>query len=197
MKSHRQVLGWAALLALCLSLPSYGHHVLGRPAYSLNEDSNTPPSMVVELQIGNFFATYMVFPAFPKPQQPGRVNLYATHILDGQAYDGEVTFYVRDDRWFGATEEFLGIQLIDDGVYRQGFVFQQPGAYIIRAHFDADGEPYDIDFPLQIGAVSPIGTIGWAVAALFVILLGSNLWRSRRLTRAKIQSAAARQPDSS
>jgi hypothetical protein len=182
-------LAWTAVLFVFLSAPGYGHHVLGRPAYSLNEDSNTPPSLAVETQIGSFFATYMVFPAFPKPQQPGRVNLYATHIRDGQAYNGEVSFYVRDDRWFGAREEFLGSQLIDDGVYRQGFIFSEPGAYIIRAHWEAEGEPYDIDFPLQIGAVSPIGTLGWAVGSLLFILLGSNLLRSRRLTRAKIQSA--------
>ncbi len=158
------------MLALLLSVPSYGHHVLGRPAYSLNEDSNTPPSMAVETQIGDYFATYMVFPAFPKPRQPGRVNLYATHIQDGQAYDGEVSFYVRDDSWFASAEEYLGTQLIDDGVYRQGFVFSEPGAYIIRAHFDAGGEPYDIDFPLQIGAASPVGTIGVVVGVLSFIL---------------------------
>ena len=29
------------------------HHVLGRPAYSLSEDSNTPPSTQAELQIGD------------------------------------------------------------------------------------------------------------------------------------------------
>jgi hypothetical protein len=191
---RRWMLAGVALLSVLLSAPGYGHHVLGRPAYSLNEDSNTPPSMAVETQIGSYFATYMVFPAFPKPQQPGRVNLYATHIQDGQAYNGEVSFYVRDDRWFGSNEEFLGAQLIDDGVYRQGFIFSEAGAYIIRAHWEAGGETYDIDFPLQIGAVSPIGTVGGTVAVLFLILLGSNLWRSRRLTRAKIQSAV-KQPN--
>ncbi|MCK5385761.1 MAG: hypothetical protein KAJ39_01150, partial [Gammaproteobacteria bacterium] len=55
----------------------FAHHVLGRPAYSLGADSNTPPSMQVETQIGEYYVTYMAFPAFPKPNQRGRVNLYA------------------------------------------------------------------------------------------------------------------------
>jgi hypothetical protein len=55
--------------------PAYAHHVLGRPSYSLNEDSNTPPSMQIETRIGNYFVTYMVYPAFPKPGEPGRINL--------------------------------------------------------------------------------------------------------------------------
>jgi hypothetical protein len=54
------------------------HHVLGRPTYSLNEDSNTPPSMQVETQIGAYFVSYMAFPAFPKPNEAGRVSVYAT-----------------------------------------------------------------------------------------------------------------------
>lgn len=63
------------------STPSLAHHVLGRPAYSLNEDSTTPPSMQIETQIGSYYVTYMVFPAFPSPNQPGRVNVYASKLI--------------------------------------------------------------------------------------------------------------------
>lgn len=73
---------------------SYAHHVLGRPSYSLGEDSNTPPSMQVETQIGEYYITYMVFPAFPKPKQPGRINLYASRIDNGKSFPGNVTFKV-------------------------------------------------------------------------------------------------------
>ena len=47
----------------------FAHHVLGRPAYSLGADSNTPPSMQIETQIGEYYVTYMAFPAFPKPNR--------------------------------------------------------------------------------------------------------------------------------
>ena len=68
------------MVLMCLmTATAFAHHVLGRPAYSLSDDSNTPPSMQVETQIGDFYVTYMAFPAFPQPGQQGRVNLYATH----------------------------------------------------------------------------------------------------------------------
>jgi len=54
---------WVVLLIL--SGVAQAHHVIGRPAYNLNEDSNTPPSIQMETQIGDYFVTYMVFPAFP------------------------------------------------------------------------------------------------------------------------------------
>ncbi len=142
----------AMLLLLFISLPVNAHHVLGRPAYSLNEDSNTPPSMQVETQIGDFFVTYMIFPAFPKAGERGRVNLYATRIGNGDAYNGEVTFFVKDDVYFGNNNaETLGSQLPDDSVFRQGFEFSSDGDYIITAEFTDGGEPYVIDFPLRIG----------------------------------------------
>ncbi len=180
-------------LGLFLTPPIFAHHVLGRPAYSLNEDSNTPPSMAVETQLGQYFITYMVFPAFPKANEPGRLNLYAARVDNGKAFQGEVSFYVRDNSWssifVSATEEKLGSQKIDDGVYRQGFVFNKDGNYIIRAYFESDGEPYSIDFPLQVGEASPIGIIGLVVGLLLLIIVGANLVQTKKLQRLKIRSA--------
>jgi len=172
------------------ALPAQAHHVLGRPAYSLNEDSNTPPSMQVETQIGNYFITYMVFPAFPKPGERGRVNLYARRIDNGQAYKGEVHFSVRDDVFFGdENKEILGSQLPDDSVFRQGFEFSRNGDYIITAKFTDNTDPYIIDFPLRIGPPASIGPIGIAIAAIVSILLGVNLIQRKRLLRSKIRNA--------
>jgi len=183
-------LGVAACLAsLVLLSNACAHHVLGRPSYSLNEDSNTPPSTQVETQIGDYYVTYMVYPAFPRPGEPGRINLYATHIDTGQPFLGEVAFTVRDDKWFGARTEPLGVQPPDDGVYRQGFVFSEEGDYIITAEFEAGGEPYVIDFPLRVGDPAPIGPIGAAVAGIALILGAVNLVQRKRLLRARISSA--------
>ncbi len=92
-----------ALLALALWISAVdfaaAHHVLGRPNYSLNEDSNTPPSMQGEVQIGDYFVTYMALPAFPRPESPGRINLYVSRIDDGTPFQGEVAFKVRGESW--------------------------------------------------------------------------------------------------
>ncbi len=159
--------------------------MLGRPSYALNEDSNTPSAMQVETQIGDYFVNYMVYPAFPRPNEAGRVNLYVRPLDGGPAFDGKVEFSVRDDswlRWFGAGSgsEKLGAQVLDDHVYRQGFVFSQRGAYTITASF-VDGEtPYTIDFPLQVGAPSPYGPIGIAAGLIVIVLVGVGLIQRRR-----------------
>lgn len=177
------------LLASIISFNALAHHILGRPSYSLGDDSNTPPSMQVETQIGDFYVTYMVFPAFPQPGKQGRVNIYATRRDNGKTYDGQVTFTIRDDKWFGSHQEALGTQNIDDGVYRQGFLVKKAGKYLIQASFHSNGEPYTIDFPLRIGQVSSIGPIGIVAIVIFSVLLIVNIIQRKRLLRGKIQSA--------
>jgi hypothetical protein len=167
--------------------PAWGHHVLGRPAYALNEDSNTPPALQLEVQIGDYFVTSMVFPAFPKSGKPARVHFYAKHLDHGRPYTGEVRFLVRDDKWFADEPELLGVQPPDDNVFRQGMVFSVDGNYIISAEFEANGEPYVIDFPLRIGSPPPIGPLGFALGTITIVLISVSVMQRRRLLRARIR----------
>lgn len=170
------------------------HHVLGRPAYSLNEDSNTPPSMQVETQIGDYYLTYMVFPAFPKPGENGRVNVYASRIDNGDTFAGKMTFTVKNNDWFGdKNEENIGTQEMYDGVFRQGFLFKEKGSYIITANFESGGEPYIIDFPLQIGESSTMGPIGLTLGSIVFILITVNIVQRKRLMREKIRTTREEQ----
>lgn len=167
------------------------HHVLGRPAYSLNEDSNTPPSIQGELEVGEFTVTFMVFPAFPKPGEPGRVNLYVKRLQGGAPYEGKVSFAARVDSWlpFAGKSKKLGVQPQDDSIFRQGFKFHNAGDYIITARFEDNGEPYVIDIPLRVGAPPGIGPIGVLVAILLVILVTVGLVQRRRVMTGRIRSA--------
>lgn len=175
------------IAATIVSTQVFSHHVLGRPAYSLNEDSNTPPSMNIETQIGNYFVTAMVYPAFPKPKESGRINFYATHLDSGEPLNTGITFTVRDDSWFNSKEEKLGAQVLDDNVYRQGFMFSEEGDYIITAEFTVDGESYTIDFPMRVGDPFPIGPLGIAIAVIILLLIGVSVLQRKRLLRARIQ----------
>jgi hypothetical protein len=169
------------------------HHVLGRPAYALNENSNTPPSMQLETVIGDYFVNYMVFPAFPRPKEPGRIHLYAKRIDNQNPLQEKVTFKVRDNSWaawlgISANEETLGIQPPDDNVYRQGFVFSNEGDYIVTAEFHAEGAPYIIDFPLRIGAPPPVGPLGITAVLILGILVTVSLIQRRRALTGIIRS---------
>ena len=139
--------------------------------------------------------TYMAFPAFPKPNQQGRVNLYASRIDNGLPFDGKVTFKVRDDSWFANKEEVLGVQDIDEVVYRQGFIFKKEGDYIITAKFESGNEPYEIDFPLRIGEPAPVGPIGITVAILIIILVAVNILQRKR--RFSLKAKRAREENNS
>lgn len=181
-----------SLLMVCYS--AQAHHVLGRPSYSLSSDSNTPPSAQVETQIGDYYVTYMAFPAFPVPNQPGRVNLYVSRIDDGAPFQGRVTFRIIDDGWFNSQQELLGVQEVDDNVFRQGFEFSENGDYIIRAEFESDGELYKIDFPLQIGEKDLFGPLGTGIAVILIVLFGVNITQRKKLVAARIKSAHKANP---
>jgi len=170
---------------LIITSNTFAHHVLGRPSYSLGADSNTPPSMQIETQLGEFYITYMAFPAFPKPGDHGRVNLYIKRIDSGATFDGNVTFVVTDDSFFSSTEEVLGTQKIDDGVYRQGYVFTEEGDFLVTAKFEAGGEPYIIDFPLRIGEPFPIGPLGISIFVVAFVLVFVSVTQRKKLSRMK------------
>jgi hypothetical protein len=167
-----------AVLSLLAADYARAHHVLGRPSYALNEDSNTPSAVQGEAQLGDFRVTYMVFPAFPRPGEQGRVNLYVKPARGDAPFQGKVTFSIRDNSWrswfrLGDGAVKLGTQRLDDSVFRQVFRFPAEGEYIISANFDAGGTPHTIDIPLRIGAPMPMGIIfGFALLALvgFVII---------------------------
>ncbi len=189
MKSAVWLVYSGVMILLSLVAPAQAHHVMGRPSYSLNEDSNTPPAMQVETRIGDYFVTCMVFPAFPRANEPGRINFYAVRVDTGAPYRGKVRFSVRDDGWFSSSPEEIGVQSVDDNVFRQGFVFQHDGDYVITASFEADGQPYSIDVPLRIGQPSRVGVVGMVVGLVLLLLLVVNVLQRHRISRDRVRDA--------
>ena len=191
MKIKNPVMKLLVLLvaSTLLAMNAYGHQVLGRPAYNLNEDSNTPPSMEVETQVGDYSINFMVYPAFPKAGERGRLNLYASTIDSGESFKGTVHFKVRSDSWFADDEEALGSQQADDFVFRQGFEFSEDGNYIVTAEFEANGEPYIIDVPLRVGAPKSIGPLGIAIAVILLSLIGVSLLQRRKKLGSRVRKA--------
>jgi len=173
----------AFLIAALISSQVFAHHVLGRPSYSLNEDSNTPPSTQIEMLIGDYNINYMAFPAFPKPNEQGRINFYASHIITGKSFVGEVTFKIKNDNWFSSKETTLGVQTEDDHIYHQSFAFKNEGDYIISAEFQDNDIPYKIDFPLRVGSPTTISPLGILVGGFLLILLIANTLQRKKLTR--------------
>ena len=89
----------------------------------------------------------------------------------------------------GKDEEKLGAQVLDDNVYRQGFMFKKEGNYIITAEFEAEGEPYTIDFPLRVGNPFPVGPLGIAVGVIVLVLVSVSILQRRKLLSSKLRNA--------
>lgn len=186
LQSGFRLISCVLLFSVLLNNAVYAHHILGRPAYSLNEDSNTPPSMNLETQIGDYFVTAMVYPAFPKPNESGRIHFYAKQMDTNEPLDTNVKFIVTDNSFLSNDEgETLGAQVLEDSVYRQGFVFKKQGDYIITAQFQAGGEPYTIDFPMRVGNPLPIGLLGSFIVFVIILLVGISLFQRKRLAGQK------------
>ncbi len=195
-----KIMAMAVLLTLAAADNAAAHHVLGRPAYSLNEDSNTPPHMQAEAIVGDYRVIYMIYPAFPKPGEPGRISFYATHVKDGKPYLGKVTFKAHASTWltwlgFEGDKDMIGTQPPDDNVYRQRYEFHNAGEYIITAEFEAGGEPHVLEFPLRIGAPPGIGLIGIVIGLLAMVILGVSVIQQRRAMTGKIRAARAQRDD--
>ncbi len=151
--------------------------------------------MNIETLIGDFFVTAMVFPAFPKPEEAGRINLYVTRLGTKQPLNADIEFSVRNDGWFSSTAfnsvwfknkpEKLGAQVLDDNVYRQAFSFHQRGDYIISASFWDKGEHYIIDFPLRVGEPAAIGPLGIIVTLVLLLLIVVSVVQRKKILRNK------------
>lgn len=96
---------------------------------------------------------------------------------------------MRDDAWFSTREEPLGVQPVDDNVFRQGFLFSETGDYVITAAFESEGKPYIVDFPLRVGEPAAIGPVGIALGVLIIVLVGVNIVQPKHLASAKIRGA--------
>jgi hypothetical protein len=185
------------LICLLMVAPLFAHHILGRPSYNLNEDSNTPPSMQAELQAGSYEVLYMAYPAFPKANERGRINIHASHIVTGETFVGKMTFRVNRDPWFptewfpegwfSTRAEQLGVQKIDDGVYRQGFVFDTEGDYIIQAEFSEGEHTHTMSFPLRVGVPPIFGLSVYVIGTIVILLLGLSIIKRKKLQQGRIK----------
>lgn len=169
------------LTAVALQSPAFAHDVPGQPSHVLSEDPDAPPAVQVETHLGPYHVIFVASPAAANPGERGTLTLSASRSDDGQPFIGKVTFKALGDSISSGKEETIGLQYLRDDVYRQSFLFKEAGDYIVRAEFEADGEPYAVDLPLTIGTPSRIGTVGVAGISLLVALVTVNLVQRRRL----------------
>lgn len=183
-----------ALLAALLSAaqPALAHHILGRPSYGLDADTTETSSIETDSEIGDYNATFMLYPSLPEPGDHGRINLFLAHLPGSPGPDGPIRFSIRHDSWlayFGllGTMREIGQQVPDDRVYRQAMTIPDDGRYLILASFTAGGKPYEFRFPVQIGEPPVVGPAELVAIVVVLALLVSSVAMRRRVMTGKLR----------
>jgi hypothetical protein len=150
--------------------------------------------MQAEVQVDDHLVTYMIFPAFPRPGDPARINLYVLGPDSDNPYTGKVTFKVRAASWFAwlglaGDEDELGVQSLDAKVYRQRFVIAEAGDYLVSATLVIGGERHVIDFPLRVGDEPAVGPFTIALGVIALVLVAVAVLRRRQSATAKIRAS--------
>jgi len=192
-RNFRMLVGTVLAAVLLAAGPAQGHHILGRPSYGLDADTTETSSIEMDSEIGDYNATFMLYPSLPEPGDHGRINLFIAHLPGSPAPDGPITFAIRRDSWMayfgllGARRE-IGQQFPDDRVYRQAMRIPDEGRYVILASFTAGRKSYEFRFPVQIGEPAVAGPAEIAALVLVLALLVCSVAMRRRVMTGKLRS---------
>ena len=192
-RTLRTLAGGLLVAMLCAIQPALAHHILGRPSYGLDADTTETSSIELDSEIGDYNATFMLYPSLPEPGDHGRINLFIAHVPGAADPDGPIAFSIRRDGWLASIgirrgEREIGRQVPDDRVYRQAMTIPEEGHYVIVADFRAGGKPYQFSFPVQIGEPPVAGPAEIGAVAVVLALLVSSVAMRRRVMTGKLRS---------
>ena len=158
-KNYRPLL---YILLLLFSSLSFAFHIMDGPSY-------TPEAMTVEKTIGNYDVSFEITPTFVETNKVAVITLHISEIDTGYSLEKPVTFSIFNDYvLFLGAQIKLGKQRVSKRVYRQEFLIEEQGNYIIRAQFNELEEPFIIDLPIKVGSGEPLTII---ISTILLILI--------------------------
>lgn len=181
-----------ALLAVA-SL-AQAHHILGIPHYAYDEQYPQTPVLTYRVDAGAWEVKMTGYPGVPNPGERTSLHVYLQHRATGRLFDGRVTLTVRRDRLIGSDPIVYGpiAAALEEAVFKFHPVFEETANYMVRIHFDVDGEPWDIDLPVVVGEPgSPWLVLGGVVGLGVLFLL---VVRALRIKRARLAAAETHRP---
>jgi hypothetical protein len=182
----------ALVLLLVGAGPASGHHILGIPHYAYDEQYPQTPVLTYRVDAGAWEVKMTGYPGVPQPGERTSLHVYLRHRRSGHLFDGPVTLIVRRDRLLGSDPIVYGpiTAAIEEAVFKFHPEFEETANYTVRVHFEADGQPWDIDLPVVVGEPgSPWLVLGGLAAAVIFFLL---VIRALRIKRARRLVGAAR-----
>ena len=185
-------------LAAILLAPvtTHAHHILGIPHYAYDEQYPQTPVLTYRVDAGAWEVKMTGYPGVPQPGERTSLHVYLRHRTSGRLFEGPVTLTVRRDRLIGTDPVVYGpiAAAIEEAVFKFHPEFEETANYIVRIHFDADREPWDIDLPVVVGEPgSPWLVLGGVGALTVLFLLVVRALRIKRARRGR-DGGARRRP---
>jgi hypothetical protein len=173
---------------------AHAHHILGIPHYAYDEQYPQTPVLTYRVDAGPWTVKMTGYPGVPQPGERTSLHVYLQHAASGRLFDGPVTLTVRRDRLLGTDPVVYGpvTTTIEEAVFKFHPEFAETANYVAHVHFDADGEPWDLELPIVVGEPgSPWLVLGGVAATLIVFLL---VVRALRIKRAREDRRHSRRP---
>jgi len=179
---------------LAAAHPAAAHHILGIPHYAYDEQYPQTPVLTYRVAAGPWQLEMTGYPGVPQPGERMSLHVYARHRSSGRLLDVPVTLTVRRDRLLGTDPVVYGpiAASLEESVFKFHPELEETANYVARIHFEADGEPWDLDLPIVVGEPgSPWLVLGMVVgvAVVFVLVI-----RAVRIKRQRTATAPSGRP---
>jgi len=190
----------ATILAVAALVPTtaHGHHILGLPHYSYDENYPQVPVLEYETTMGPYSVLLQSYPGKPKPGD--QTNL-AFHIKNTEAKRSRtepIKVRVLQTFTFGSNREVLSttVEPIGEVLYRIYPTFPDEGEYVVELTMDVDGEEQTVGFLMVVGDPSPTTSILVALGCgLGVFLITIRAIKKKRQRRQQQATADNTQGD--
>lgn len=176
----------ALLLVGLFSVGTPAHHIMGIPHYSYDENYPQAPVITYKVMAGPYVVELTGYPGKPAPHELSQMHAYIYQAKEKtRVFPGPIQARVERDR-LGEQEVVFGPvdTRFDENLHKFSPVYQEPGVYRVRLEMQLEGQPYEIDFPIEVGYPgNPLwGFAGWiaGLVLLVVIIRATKIKMTRR-----------------
>ncbi len=190
----------AVALALFIVVGAPGvvgaHHILGVPHYAYDERYPQTPVLTYRVEAGRFELRMTGYPGKIDPGNRATFHVYVTRLDGGAPFDGIVTMTVFEERLLGEDPVVYGPMEaeLDERVFKFHPRFENEATYLLRVHFEHEGEPWTIDLPMAVGEPGSPWSVLLSVAVglgLFLVVIRAVRIKQRRAAAAADRMVSA------
>ncbi len=172
-------------------VPTLAHHILGIPHYAYDERYPQAPVIKYAVEAGPYIVELTGYPGNPIPGERAEMHAYLKPKSTGAPYTEPLR--VRIVEGTHTSEDLSGVNIFGPEMLEaEGnlFIFHatypDDGIYTVKLHFEAEGQPVTISFPLTVGQPkSAWAPLVWTAGfmAVVVVVIRAIAIKRRRISK--------------